>query len=90
VRGPGLAGFRLDLGETGAWRRIRDADEDIAGRALDLPAGELWFALQRLVAVGTVKFEFVCAHNLRPHHAQNRVEKYIKDFFILFGRRMRM
>ena len=43
---PGAAGLRLDLGETGARRRIGNADEMIAGRALDLPAGELRLALQ--------------------------------------------
>jgi hypothetical protein len=54
------------MGETGARRRIWDADEVVAGRALDLPAGELRLALQRLVAVGTVEFEFVRVHSLLP------------------------
>ena len=63
---PGAAGFRLDLGETGARRRIGNPDEMLAGRALNLPSGELRFALERLVAVGAVKLEFVCIHNLLP------------------------
>ena len=59
MRGPGLTGFRLDVGEAGARRRIGNADEMLAGRALNLPAGMAGIALQRLVAVGTVEFEFV-------------------------------
>ena len=59
---PSLALFRLDVGEAGARRRIGDSDEVIAGGTLNLPPGELWFALQRLVAVGTIEFEFVCVH----------------------------
>ena len=39
MRVPGAAGFRLDVGETGACRRIGDADEMLAGRALDLASG---------------------------------------------------
>ena len=61
---PGLAVFRLDVGETGARWRIGDADEDLTGRALNLPAGKLRLALQRLIAVGTVKFEFAGVHKL--------------------------
>ena len=56
---PGVAGLRLDVGMAGARRRIGNADEDLAGRALNLPAGVAWIAFQRLVAVGTVEFEFV-------------------------------
>ena len=61
-------------------RRIRDADEMVARRALDLPAGELGLALQRLVAVGTVEFEFVRVHKLLLHHAPTGCKKYMKDF----------
>jgi len=64
MRGPSLAGFRVDMGETGARRRIGNADEMVASRALNLPARVAGIALQRLVAVGTVEFEFVRAHNL--------------------------
>jgi hypothetical protein len=46
---------------------------------LNLPSGKLRFALQRLVAVGTIKFEFVCVHGLHLHHAQTGREKYMKD-----------
>ena len=90
MRGPGLAGFRLHLGEAGARRRIGDADEMLARGTLNLPAGELRFAFQRLVAMRAVKLEFVCVHKLHPHHAQTGCEKYMKDLFILFLRRMRM
>jgi hypothetical protein len=90
MSGPGLAGFRLDVGEAGAWRRVRNANEMVAGRTLNLPPGELWFALQRLVAVGAIKFEFVRIHNLHHHHAQTGCEKYMKDLFILFLHQMRI
>ena len=64
MRGPGLAVFRLNMGEAGASRWIGNADQNLAGRALNLPAGKLRLALQRLIAVGTVKFEFVGVHKL--------------------------
>jgi hypothetical protein len=35
-----------------------------AGRALNLPTGKLRLALQWLIAVGTVEFEFVRVHSL--------------------------
>lgn len=87
---PGAAGFRLDLGETGARRWIGNADEMLAGRALNLPPGVARVALQRLIAVGTVEFKFVRAHKLHPHHAQTGRKKYIKDLFILLAWRIRM
>jgi hypothetical protein len=77
---PGASGLRLNLGETGAGWRIGDADEMLAGGTLNLPPGELRFALQRLVAVETVEFEFVCVHKLHPHHAQSGREKYMQIF----------
>ena len=79
MRGPSLAGFRLDVGEAGARRRIGDADEMLASRALNLPSGVARVALQRLVTVGTVEFEFVRAHRLHHHHAPNGCEKHIKN-----------
>ena len=66
MRIPSAAGFRLDLREAHARRRIGDADEMLAGRALDLPAGKLRLALQRLVAVRAVKLEFICIHIRLP------------------------
>lgn len=90
MRGPGLALFRLDVGETGARRRIGDADEVVAAGALNLPAGELRFAFQRLIAVGTIKFEFVRVHDLPLHHAQTGRKKYMKDLSILSVRRIRI
>ena len=64
MRGPGLAGFRVDVGEARARRRIGNADEMVASRALNLPARVAGIAFQGLVAVGTVEFEFVRAHSL--------------------------
>jgi hypothetical protein len=48
---PSAAGLRLDVREAGAGWRIRDADEVVAGRALNLAASELRLTLQWLVAV---------------------------------------
>ena len=76
--GPGLAGFRVDVGEARARRWIGNADEMVASGALNLPARVAGIAFQGLVAVGSVEFEFVRAHGLRPHHAQIGREKYIE------------
>jgi hypothetical protein len=66
MRGASLTGFRVDMGEAGARRRVGDADEMVASRALNLPARVAGIALQRLVAVGTIEFEFGVAHRLHP------------------------
>ena len=68
MRVPSAAGLRLNLREPSARRRVWDADQNLAGRTLNLPAGELRFALQRLVAVGTVKFEFIRVHKMFALH----------------------
>ena len=90
MRIPGAPGFRLHLSEPGARWRIRDADEMLAAGALNLPPGMARVALQRLVTVGTIEFEFGCVHRLHLSHAQNRPEKYIENFSILFLCRLRM
>lgn len=90
MRVPRAAGFRLHMGETSSRRGIGNADKMLAGRTLDLSAGELSLALQRLITVGTIEFEIGCAHNLHAHYAQTAHEKYIEDLFILLVRRMRM
>jgi hypothetical protein len=79
MRGPSLAGFRVDMGEAGARRRIGNADEMVASWALNLPARVAGIALQRLVAVGTVEFEFGVGHSLhlfmRKPTAKSMLEK---------------
>jgi hypothetical protein len=65
MRGPGLTGLRVDMGEAGAGGRIWNADEMVASRALNLPARIEGIALQRLVAMGTIEFEFGVAHSLQ-------------------------
>jgi hypothetical protein len=85
-----MARFRLDLGESGARRWIGNANEMLAGRALNLPARVAGVALQRLIAVAAVEFEFGCGHKLHWYNAQTGPEKYIKDLFILLVRQMRM
>jgi hypothetical protein len=67
MRGPRLAGFRRDLRETHARGRIGNADQVLAGGALNLSAGEMRFALQRLVTVGTIEFEFGGVHSFYLH-----------------------
>jgi hypothetical protein len=52
------------MGEAGARRRIGNADEMVASGALNLPARVAGIALQGLVAVGTIEFEFGVGHNL--------------------------
>jgi len=61
--GPRLAGFRVDLGEASACRRVGDADEVLAARTLDLAAGETCLALERLVTVRAVELELGGAHS---------------------------
>jgi hypothetical protein len=75
---PGAAGFRFDMGESGAGRRVGNADEMIAGGALNLAARVAGITLQRLVAVGTIEFEFECIHGLHLPHAPDAGEKYVK------------
>ena len=70
MRGPSLAGFRVDMGEAGARRRIGNADEMVASGALNLPARVARLALQRLVTMGTIEFEFGGIHKLHPPNAQ--------------------
>ena len=92
MRGPGLAGFWRYMGEAGARRWIGDADEVLAGRTLNLPAGELGFALQRLIAVGTVELEFIGDHRsyLLPTEAQKPPKWYIGNISILFADELRL
>jgi hypothetical protein len=66
VRVPSVAGLRLDMGEAGAGGRAGDADEVLARRTLNLPAGVAGVTLERLVAVGTVEPELGVAHSLHP------------------------
>jgi hypothetical protein len=85
VRVPSTAGFRLDVGEAGAGRRVGDADEMLAGRALDLASGMARVARERLIAVRTVEFKFgrvhrlVTGQKLRAHDAQTRHEMHTKN-----------
>ena len=88
--GPGLANLRLHMGETRSCGRTGNADEMLARGTLNLPAGVARVALQWLIAVGTVEFEFICVHRFLPHHAQTGCKKYMKDLSILFARRIRM
>jgi hypothetical protein len=59
------------MGEAGPRRRIRDADEMLTGRALNLPPGVARVAFQRLIAVGTIKLKFVRAHRFPFHDAES-------------------
>ena len=65
--------------------RIWDADEVLAAGTLDLASGELGFALQWLVAVGAVEFEFARVHKSQPLHAQSRGKKYVGKFLHTFS-----
>ena len=61
---PGASGFGRDPGKAHARRRVGDTDQVLAGRALDLATREWRLALQRLIAVETLEFEFVHAQGL--------------------------
>jgi hypothetical protein len=76
MRVPRFARFRLHLRKPRARRRVGNAYQMLARRTLNLPPGELGFTFQRLVAVRTVKFEFISVHMLLPQYAQNRGKKY--------------
>lgn len=65
IRVPSAAGFRLDVCVTHARRRIRDPNQVFAGGALNLTACVTGVALQWLVTVGAVEFEFEFIHKLR-------------------------
>jgi hypothetical protein len=78
------------MGEPGTRRRIGNADEMLAGRALNLPASVAWVAFQRLITVGTIEFELRCAHKLHPYHAQTGRVKYMKELFMLLVWQRRM
>ena len=84
---PRVSGFRLHLGETHSRRRVGDADEVPASRALNLPAGELRFALEGLIAVRAIEFEFVRVHGLHLDK-RNRRGKSISNFFDTFCRQI--
>jgi hypothetical protein len=50
----------------------------LTGRALNLTTGVAGFAFQRLVAVGTIEFKFICAHG---RIMRQPVAKIHKDLF---------
>ena len=87
---PGMAGFRLYVGEAGARRWIGNADKMLTGWALNLSARVARVTLQRLIAMGTIEFEFRWAHRFHPHPAQNGHQKYARSLFILLTERMCM
>ncbi len=59
---PSMSRFGHDLCEAHSRRWVGDADEVLAGRALNLAPGKLRFTFQRLIAVRAVEFEFRCGH----------------------------
>ena len=71
-----MPNLRLNVREPHASRGIGGADEMLAGRSLDLAAGELRIALQRLVAVRSVEFEFGCAHGLQLFMRKTRLKSF--------------
>jgi hypothetical protein len=90
MRGPSLAVLRLDMGKACARRWIGDPNQLLARGALNLPSGKLRLALQWLITVGTIEFEFVGIHKLHPLHAQNGEAQYMKNLFILLASQIRM
>jgi hypothetical protein len=82
---PSAAGFRLDMGESGAGRWVGNADKMLARGTLNLPSGVAGVAFQRLIAVGTIEFKFICAHTLQTHHAQSRAKKHAKNYAKIYS-----
>jgi hypothetical protein len=68
------------MGESGAGRRVGNADEVLAAGTLNLPARVTGLAGQGLITVGTIEFELGGVHRLRFHHAQTGYKKYIQEF----------
>ena len=84
-RVPRMPRLGLDVCEPHARWRVRDADEVLARRALNLPAGKLGFTLERLIAVGTEEFEFVHVHGT-THISAFGDGKVCQKFFHTFCR----
>jgi hypothetical protein len=61
---PGSTGFWGNVGKPTPGRRIRNADEVLTGRALNLASRETNLALERLVAVRAIELEFGRGHKL--------------------------
>jgi hypothetical protein len=87
---PGAAGFRFDMGESGAGRRIGNADEVLAGGTLNLPARVTGLAGQGLITVGTIEFEFVGVHGRCPNKRKTRGKSMSKFLPILFAAKLRL
>jgi hypothetical protein len=62
MRIPGASRFRRNLGKAHPGWRIGNADQVLARQALNLPTRKLRFALERLIAVCAIEFEFGCVH----------------------------
>jgi hypothetical protein len=61
---PGMPDLRFDVRKPGAGRGIGDSDQVMARRALDLATSVARIALQGLITVGAVEFEFIGGHSL--------------------------
>ena len=59
---PGFAPLARDMSVTKALGRVRNIDQMITGRTLDLPTGKLRVALEMLFAMRALKFKFVFGH----------------------------
>jgi hypothetical protein len=76
--------------ETHARRRVWDANQVIASRTLNLPPGKLGLALQGLVAVGTIEFEFIGVHGFCGRKRNLAGNGMPKLFPILFTDKIRL
>jgi hypothetical protein len=85
---PGVTGFRFDMGKPASGWRIGNANQVLATWTLNLAATVARVTFQRLVTVGTIEFEFGCAHRLLPI-MRIITEKSIR-IIILFCRQLRM
>jgi hypothetical protein len=74
---PGAARLWLDMRKAGAGRRAGNANKVVASGTLNLPPRVARVALQRLVAVGTIEFEFRGVHTLSSHSMRKAIGKSI-------------
>ena len=78
------------MSKTHPRRRIGYANEVIAGRTLNLPARKLSLALQGLIAMGTVEFEFIGVHGFCLNKRNQPNKSMPKLFPILFADKIRL
>jgi len=90
---PSAAGLWLEVRETHSGRWIGNADEKLAGGALNLAARVAGVALQGLIAARTIEFEICRVHSFHKEMREAEAKSMrnrLQDLPILFHGRSRM